>query len=118
MSDPLESKCILECLLNEAKDECVSCGRTLQEIKDEGIRDKIRKNASNMTRDGRLRVVFRESCGYHLVPQHPTMAELLRYLIDDAAKFAEIKRQQMESDQRRSLRIQATVKRIKRKKNA
>jgi predicted Fe-S protein YdhL (DUF1289 family) len=117
MSDPLESKCILECLLNEAKDECVSCGRTLQEIKDEGIRDKIRKNTL-IERAGKERVVFRESCGYQLVPQHPTMAELLRYLIDDAAKFAEIKRQQMESDQRRSLRIQATVKRIKRKKNA
>lgn len=31
------TKCILECLLNENKDECISCGRTLQEIKEEGI---------------------------------------------------------------------------------
>tara|TARA_R110000796_G_scaffold185712_1_gene302585 strand:- start:255 stop:608 length:354 start_codon:yes stop_codon:yes gene_type:complete len=117
MSDPLESKCVLECLLNEAKDECVSCGRTLQEIKDEGIRDKIRKNTL-IERAGKERVVFRESCGYQLVPQHPTMSELLKYLIDDTAKIAETKRKQMEFDQRRSLKIQSTIKKSRGRKNA
>jgi predicted Fe-S protein YdhL (DUF1289 family) len=38
------TKCILECLLNENKDECISCGRTLEEIRIEGLKQKEEAN--------------------------------------------------------------------------
>ena len=38
------TKCILECLLNDDKDECISCGRTLEEIKTEGLKQKEEAN--------------------------------------------------------------------------
>ena len=38
------TKCILECLLNDDKDECISCGRTLEEIKIEGLKQKEEAN--------------------------------------------------------------------------
>ena len=41
-----DTGCVLECLLNEAGDECVSCGRTLKNIQAEGIRAREAKKES------------------------------------------------------------------------
>jgi len=36
----VDTGCILECLLDEEGYACVSCGRTLKEIRDEGLKRK------------------------------------------------------------------------------
>lgn len=43
-----ETGCILECLLDEEGYACVSCGRTLKEIRDEGL--KIKRGKANEQR--------------------------------------------------------------------
>ena len=40
MKSKVDTGCILECLLNEEGNACVSCGRTLKEIRDEGLKRK------------------------------------------------------------------------------
>ena len=40
MKSKVDTGCILECLLNEEGNACVSCGRTLKEIRDEGLKKK------------------------------------------------------------------------------
>lgn len=45
-----EKECILECMLNITRDECVSCGRTIQEIIDAGTRRRV-SNEPEATED-------------------------------------------------------------------